>query len=138
MPTIPTINIDPNLHSAVFAGHIIVGPADGTWCTVEQGADVATKTVGAKGDVTFIYSADRSATVTIRLKPGSPSNRVLQRFADAKTRGPFEFRDMNQTDAPVIIRCPVATIATRPGLGRGAEETVNEWTFILDVTQQEV
>lgn len=138
MPSMATSTIDPLLHSAVFNGYIIVGVAEGSWFTLEQGADAATKTVGAYGDVTYTYSADRSATVTVRLKQDSPSNAILQRMADARARGPFEFRDSNNLTGLVVARAPVATIATRPSLARGAEENINEWTFHLDQTQQEV
>lgn len=138
MSSMPTSVIDPLKHHAVFAGYIIVGVADGTWFNLEQGAETATKSVGAYGDVTFVYSADRSASVTIRLKQDSPSNAVLHRMADAKARGPFEFRDANNVTNPVVVRCNVATIGSRPATGRGAEENVNEWVFHLDNTQQEV
>lgn len=133
-----TTRIDPMQHSFVFAGHILTGVGEGTWFTVEQGAEVATKWVGAQGDVTFVFSADRSASVTVRLKPDSPSNLFLHRAADAKLVGPAEFRDLNNLTATTLIRANGATVGSRPSQGRGAEVTVNEWVILLDNTQQEV
>lgn len=135
---LPATKIDSNLYSGVLGGHIITGVGDGTFFTVEQGAEASTKWVGAQGDVIFVFSSDTSASVTFRLKPDSPSNAVLHRLADAKAIVPFEFRDGNNLAVPTLIRAAQATIGSRPSMGRGNEVTVNEWVILLANTQQEV
>lgn len=133
-----TTTIDPKLYSLVFAGHIVVGVADGTFISVEQGAAVATKWVSAWGEVIYVFSADRSASITVRLKPDSPSSIFLHRAADLNKVGPLEWIDANGTGVLTLLRANAATVGSRPSTGTGAEVNVEEWVILVDKAQQKV
>lgn len=133
-----TTTIDPKLYSLVFATHIVTGVADGTFFSVSQGAEAATKWVGGKGDVIFVFNADKSVTITVRLKPDSPTSVFFHRCADLHTVGAVEWRDNNNNIATTLVRGNSATVGTRPDTGTGAEVNVEEWTILVAEAQQKV
>lgn len=69
---------DPSLVTLMFHGVLIDGFAAETFVNIEYDADLWTKVVGADGRGAWAKSNDLSATVTIRLMPGSLSNAFMQ------------------------------------------------------------
>jgi hypothetical protein len=102
-------------------------PVRGFWegddvVMIERNSDFATAIVGAAGDATVSYSADKAVKVTLKLQPNSPTHAVLQAKALAAKNGlaahfPLSVRDTGNgeggvsTDA-VILQAPAPQFGT--------------------------
>lgn len=99
---------------------------------VAPGSDAATMLVGADGDATYSFTADTSAMITLRLKPDSPMNAVLQNLlarakAGALPNGfPIAVRNTGNGEGGAAAEAHVLTVATR---AFGTNATVREWTI---------
>lgn len=124
-------------YSAVNLMSVLDGVAvDGYWdgdnaIQVDQGVDAGTGLVGVQGDSIFSQTADRSASVTLRLQHTSNTHkRLLQKWEQQRAgrlRGfPFDHMDTEANeggsgDKFYIMRAPVDT--------KGMNATVREWTI---------
>lgn len=111
-------------------GVAVVGLFDGdNAIQVDQNADAGNGLVGVQGDSIFSQTADRSATVTLRLMHTSPTHRQLMQKWHAQQAGilrPFPFDHMDTEskeggsgDEFYVYRAPSDT--------KGTNATVREW-----------
>lgn len=95
-------------------------------------ADNATMLVGADGDATVSYSADDSVSITLRLKPNSPMNAILENYyrrarAGGFGRGfPVAVRDTGNGEGGAASEAHILQAPTR---ALGAAATVREWVL---------
>lgn len=84
---------------AVLDGQEVVGLADGDEAiAIAQLTESGSLMVGAKGDSIFSASANRGATITLRLQPTSPTHRLLvekRRMQDEGDLRGFSFSVIN-------------------------------------------
>jgi hypothetical protein len=123
----PSYNL--NAVSCVVGGALISGAAEDGLVEIEFDDDAWTLTKGADGTAVRSKTNDRSATVTIRLMPGSPSNLVLQAiFAADELSGlgavPFALRDPSSNDTFTSAGLWVQKL---PGRNFTREVTSSEW-----------
>ncbi|MDO9417035.1 phage structural protein [Pararhizobium sp.] len=98
---------------------------------VSPGADKGTGVIGGDGSGIFSISANRSATISIKLMHTSPTHRLLMQKekrqqtlgADAKAF-PFSFIDTVSNEGGSADRC---FIQTSPSDSKGVNATVREW-----------
>lgn len=120
--------------SATVDGQQVIGAWDGDDAlVVSEGADEGTGVIGADGSGLFSVSADRSATITIRLMHTSPTHRLLvQKLARQKALGgavsgfPFSFIDTVSGEGGSADRCYVMTA---PEDSKGKNATTREWVL---------
>ncbi|MCO5152584.1 MULTISPECIES: phage structural protein [unclassified Shinella] len=100
---------------------------------VNRGADVGSRVVGADGSSIFSITMDRSATITIRLQPSSPTHRLLlekekaQRALGASFPGfPFVIKDKVSGEGGTGTDC---FIQSAPTDSKGKNATVREWVL---------
>lgn len=74
---------NPKEVSLIVGGNIIKGYADGEFINVARNEDSYTLQVGADGDATRSKSNNKSGTIIITLRQGSPSNAILAAFNQA-------------------------------------------------------
>lgn len=119
-----------------FAGSIdgvaVTGLFDGDNAVqVDQNADAGTGLVGVQGDSIFSQTADRSASVTMRLMHTSPTHRQLMQKWHAQQAGvlrPFACDQLDTAsneggsgDEFYVMRAPSDT--------KGTNATVREWVL---------
>lgn len=125
---------DPRNVAVIVNGTEIVGFADGTFVEGEKVEDRYSTHVGAKGEVTFLRSADDTGTITITLKANSPSNGYLMEVYKEQDE-PDSFvsvsvQDRN-FDGDVSAAGSQAKIVKVPNFSRGAEMEEAEWQFLV-------
>lgn len=131
----PFSTYDPRQTPIIFNGRLLTGYAPDTFASFEPAADSVTKTVGADGSVVFTFSADKTGTLTVTLLQTSPDHAYLAAAEQAKVIGAIAVRDENLGEVgTTLLRCQYSTVSRRPTLGRGAEATTHEWTFVLGQT----
>ena len=119
--------------TATLDGRRVVGLMDGdNAIQVSPGADVGTMLIGADGTPLFSQSADRSATITLRLKPNSPTHRQLVEKWRAQRAGilrgfPFDVIDSGSNEGGNGTDC---FIQTAPDDSKGTNATVREWVVV--------
>lgn len=118
--------------SATLDGLTVIGLFDGdNAIQVDQNTDAGTGLVGVQGDSIFSQTADRSASVTLRLQHTSPTHRQLMQKWKAQRAGrlvPFAFDHLDTAsneggsgDEFYVQRAPVDT--------KGMNATVREWVI---------
>ena len=119
--------------TATLDGRRVVGLMDGdNAIQTSPGADVGTMLIGADGTGLFSQSADKSATITLRLKPNSPTHRQLVELWRAQRAGilrgfPFDVIDSGSNEGGNGTDC---FITTAPDDSKGTNATVREWTIV--------
>lgn len=100
---------------------------------VTQGADAGTGLIGADGSGIFSISADRSATISIKLQHTSPTHRLLhQRWKQQRARGAnassfsFVIKDKTSGEGGTADHC---YIQSAPEDSKGKSATVREWVL---------
>lgn len=113
-------------------GVAVIGLFDGdNAIQVDQNVDAGVGLVGVQGDSIFSQTADRSASVTLRLMHTSPTHRQLMQKWQAQQAGilrPFAFDHMDSAsgeggsgDEFYVMRAPSDT--------KGTNATVREWVL---------
>ena len=124
---------DPRQVAVFINGQEIVGFAGGTFITAERSAErYGEPDVGAKGEVTWVRSADDTGTITLTLKHNSVSNAYLTEL----------FREQDEPGAEITISVvdrnfegdvsvggSDCRIANLPPFTRGAEVETIEWVI---------
>ncbi|QHJ76971.1 MAG: hypothetical protein [Caudoviricetes sp.] len=115
---------------ATLDGQKVTGLGDGdNAIEVAWGSDVGTPLVGADGTYLFSQSADQSATITIRVKPNSPTHRQLTQKLAAQRAGrltgfTFDVVDSGMNEGGTAVDC---FIKTAPTDQKGTNAVVREW-----------
>lgn len=114
-------------------------PVEGFWegddaVTVERSSDNATPMVGVDGSATVSISTDDSVSITLRLQPNSPANRVLQSKYMQNRAGrsapfPISIRDTGSGEGGSAAYC---VVTERPSIELGANATVREWVIFAN------
>lgn len=120
--------------SATVDGRQVQGPWDGDDAlVVTPGADRGTGLVGADGSGIFSISADKSATISVKLMHTSPTHRLLvekmkrqQALGAAASSFPFQFIDTVSGEGGSADKC---YIMTAPADSKGKNATVREWVL---------
>jgi len=131
-------NVQVNAYSmlnvaATLDGVSVRGFMDGdNVVEVAPGADAGSMMIGAAGDGLFSGSADRSATITLRLQHTSPTHRQLIQKWKAQRAGrfvgfPFDVIDTGSGCGDSADRC---FIQRAPTESKGANATVREWVLV--------
>ncbi len=118
-------------------------PITGFWegddaVMIEPHDDNGEEVVGADGDMTFSYSADDAVNITLKLKPSSPANALLNSYYRRSRAGtisggyPISIRDTGTGEGGSAAECHIKTAPSR-GLGKNATErtwvlVANAWT----------
>lgn len=119
--------------TATLDGRRVLGYADGdNALQVTPGSDIGSMMVGADGTTLFSASADKSATITLRLKSNSPTHRQLVQKYKAQQAGriipfPFDFIERMIGEGGTAPEC---FIQKAPDLSLGTGPTVREWVLI--------
>jgi len=120
--------------SATVDGQQVHGLWDGDDAiVVTPGADKGTGLIGADGSGIWSVSADKSATISIKLMHTSPTHRLLaEKLKRQQARGgaastfPFMFIDTVSGEGGTADRC---YIMTAPADSKGKSATVREWVL---------
>ncbi|MGZ2501740.1 DUF3277 family protein [Rhizobium leguminosarum] len=120
--------------SATVDGQQVQGTWDGDDALiVTQGADAGTGIVGADGSGIFSISADKSASISIKLMHTSPTHRLLsqklkrqQALGGMASAFPFSFIDASSGEGGSADKC---FIRTRPTDSKGKAAVVREWVL---------
>lgn len=124
---------DPRQVAVIVNGREIVGFAEGTFITAERSTErYGEPDVGAKGEVTWVRSADDTGTITLTLKHNSASNGFLtELFREQDEEGAeltVSVVDRN-FEGDVSVGGSDAKIANLPAFSRGAEVEDVEWVI---------
>jgi len=101
--------------AAILDGQPVQGLFDGDDAiTVTPGVDLGTMLIGADGASIFSQSADRSATISIKVQHTSATHRQLSRKAAQQRAGrligfPFSFMDTGSGEGGVADKCFIQT-----------------------------
>ncbi|MCO6407363.1 phage structural protein [Hoeflea alexandrii] len=120
--------------SATVDGQQVQGAWDGDDALiVTPGADKGTGLIGADGSGIFSISADKSASISIKLMHTSPTHRLLsqkmkrqQALGGAAASFPFNFIDTVSGEGGTADKC---YIMTAPADSKGKNATVREWVL---------
>lgn len=122
------LNVTPTLD-----GRKVIGLGDGDDAiVVSPGVDQGTMLVGADGTWLFSQTADKSATIVIKLKPNSPTHRQLTEKLMAQRAGrivgfPFDLVDGASGEGG---NAPECYIQKAPDDSKGTNAVVREWTLV--------
>jgi len=126
---------DPRNVAVIVNGQEIVGFAEGTFIEAERSTERWSADVGAKGEVTFVRSADDTGTVTITLKHNSPSNSHLYELfqqQDEQGAAPITISIQDRNfDGDVSVSGSECKIVNPPTFSRGDEIEDAEWQFLV-------
>lgn len=117
---------------AVLDGLQVVGGWDGDDAiVVTPGAPIGVGLVGADGSSIFSHSADRSATISLKLQHTSATHRqLLQKLAQQRTGRnngfPFSIKELGSGEGGSTDQ---AFIMTQPADSKGKAATVREWVI---------
>lgn len=120
--------------SATLDGRQVQGAWDGDDAiVVSPGADRGTGLIGADGSGIFSISADKSATISIKLMHTSPTHRLLmqkmkrqQALGAGASSFPFQFMDTASGEGGSADKC---FIMTAPADSKGKNAVVREWVL---------
>lgn len=101
---------------------------------VERRVDTGTDRMGADGQMFYTQSADKSGEITLRLLPGSDSNKYLSDLCKEQESGIFApisvlIQDTFRQDRGSAGACYLKKQAT---LTRGAGAANNEWVIVAE------
>ena len=126
---------DPRQVAVIVSGRELVGFAEGTFIEAERSTERWSADVGAKGDVTFVRSADDTGTITVTLKHDSPSNAFLHelwRRQDDPTSEPITISVQDRNfNGDVSVSGSECKIQNLPTFSRGDEVEDVEWVFLV-------
>lgn len=118
---------------ATLDGQRIIGFWDGDDAiTVTPGADIGTGLVGADGSSIFSQSANKSASISLKLQPTSAAHRLLsQKLALQRAGGkivgfPFDVLELQSGEGGTAEQC---FIQGAPEDSKGVNATVRDWTL---------
>lgn len=118
--------------TSTLDGRRIIGLADGDDAiVVAQGSDVGTGLVGADGTWLFSQTADKSASITIKLKPNSPTHKQLTEKLNAQRAGrlvafPFDLIDAGNNEGG---NAPDCFVQKAPDDSKGTNAVAREWVL---------
>lgn len=118
--------------AATLDGLPVQGLSDGdNAIQIDQNAALGTGLVGIQGDGIFSGTADKSATIILRLQHASPTHRQLLQKMRAQQAGrlvgfPFDLIDTGSNEGGNGDGC---FIAVAPSTTKGDAATVREWTI---------
>ncbi|MCP4481417.1 MAG: DUF3277 family protein [bacterium] len=117
--------------SVIFGARLLTGLVEGDAVTIERDTDSWTDSVGLNGEVTRSGSADKRATVTIRLQQSSSDNDYCSGIvaADELAKSgvlPILVRDSNGNS---IYAAPEAWIQKPTAATFGKEAGEREWVI---------
>lgn len=120
--------------AATVDGQPIIGVWDGDDAIViAPGTDRGTGLVGADGSGIFSITSNRSATITLRLQPTSPTHRLLMQklkrqeaLASTRAAFPVVVMDNGNGEGGSADRC---FIQTAPSDQKGVNAVVREWVL---------
>lgn len=126
---------DPQQVQVIVGGRLITGFAEDTFVEVERSEDMWSLKMGVDGEGTRSKSNNKSGQIRITLMSSSPSNAILQGFADADELNngglvPAMVKDGNGSDLALAEQ---AYIKKLPTLGKGKEIAGNQWVLETDV-----
>ena len=105
-------------------------------------ADKGTMLIGADGSALFSVSANRGATITLRLQHTSPTHRLLQQklkrqqaLASPATAFPVTAYDTSSGEGGTADKC---FIQTAPTDTKGVNATVREWVLVTGEFNAEI
>lgn len=118
--------------AATLDGQKVIAPWDGDDALiVTRAADRGTGLVGADGSGLFSVSANKAATISIKLQHTSPTHRLLmqkekrqQALGGTGTAFPFSFIETTSGEGGSADKC---FIQSAPADGKGVNATVREW-----------
>lgn len=121
--------------SNMVDGQLIQGIWDGDDAiSISPLADKGTMLIGADGSAMFSVSANKGATITLRLMHTSPTHRLLmqklkrqQALASPATAFPVTAYDTSSGEGGTADKC---FIMTAPTDTKGTNATVREWTLV--------
>lgn len=124
-------------------GQIIQGLWDGDDAiSIAPIADKGTMLIGADGSALFSVSANRGATITLRLQHTSPTHRLLQQklkrqqaLASPAVAFPVTAYDTSSGEGGTADKC---FIQTAPTDTKGANATVREWVLVTGEFNAEI
>ena len=124
-------NYSPDEINFTFKGVTIRGFQDGTFLDVERSSDGFHKHVGSLGDVARTKDLDQTGKVTLTLMQQSPSNDVLNGFADQDEVTGLGYGTLAITDNNGLMKVhgSIAWIVKRPKLDRAKESGATVWVF---------
>lgn len=110
--------------STIVNGTPITGFADGVAVTAARNVESSTLHVGADGEATKVDNADKSGTITLRLKQDSLSNAVLSALEATGAVFPVIVKDTNGNSLHSGAKC---FIGTMPSSEYAQELSMREW-----------
>lgn len=124
---------DPDAHVLTLGDIEVVGAAEGSMFAFSPTSQTWETKVGAKGAVVRQKRHDRTATMTVRLQYGSPTNARLSALHQADIdsndgKGALLLKDLNGTTR---IEAAEAWVAGWPEYDIGADAPDVEWTIML-------
>ena len=120
---------DPKNVIVTVAAIPMTGFADGDKITVEPVTKDNFKShCGVDGDTTFTKVNDDRQMITIRLKPSSPSNIILEGLMSSPTLFPLAV--INKAGGKYAGGSTSCLVSEKPTVKFGAEETMKEWKII--------
>lgn len=126
---------DPKEVIVVVGGFTISGFAEDTFVEIERNEDAFALQVGADGKGVRTKSANKSGTFKIRLQPTSPSNTILDTYANADEANgsgavPVLVKDNRGNDLHVAEQ---AWVKKKPNRQYGGAKAENlEWVLESD------
>lgn len=124
-------------------GQIIQGLWDGDDAiSIAPLADKGTMMIGADGSALFSISANRGATITLRLQHTSPTHRLLmqklkrqQARASRETAFPVTAYDTSSGEGGTADKCYIQSAPTDT---KGVNATVREWVLVTGEFNAEI
>lgn len=127
---------DPADVSVIFDGVPMSGFAEGTFVSIASDADQWTKEVGSDGHVSRTKANNRTATMTLTLMQGSPSNDVLSGYyaADQLDNSGVVQVMVKDNSGRTRVFSEAGWIQKIPDVEFSNEESSREWTIALAQT----
>jgi hypothetical protein len=126
-------SFDPKKLSIIVGPYIMKGFSE-SMVTITKTSDAFTMVVGADGEATRVKSNDGSATITLTLQQGSPSNDELSLIATADQLSnvgvfPLSIKDNLGTTLAAAATC---FISKMPDVTFGKTQNDRSWTIMTD------
>jgi Protein of unknown function (DUF3277) len=124
---------DPKQLSVIVGPYIIKGFSE-TMISIARATDAFSMIVGADGEATRVKSNDNSATITITLQQGSPSNDDLSKIATAdrlSSLGVFPLL-IKDNFGNTIMTAPTAFISKVPDITFAKTHQDRAWVIMTD------
>lgn len=126
-------SFDPKQLSIIVGPYIIKGFSE-SMVTITKNAEAFTMVVGADGEATRVKSNDGSATITLTLQQGSPSNNDLSLIANADqllNAGvfPLSIKDNLGTTLAIAATCFISKL---PDVTFGKTQNDRSWSIMTD------